>query len=186
MRAERRLGELLADDGERRGGISKSHDGTSIKGGAKPLPEGVSKQQSHRWQQVASVPEAAFESHLQEAKDAAQRAMVADKMRDWYENEAKERQRLSEGRGKKGQVNLPGLKEGRGQARDLAGKAAGVSGKSIDHATHVRKCYACYDSDTLRKTPAGVPAGRRLRDGGTAGASYVALTLARFGLIAAL
>lgn len=43
-----------------------------------------------------------------------------------YEQQAKERQKLSEGRGQKGQENLPDLK---GQARDAAGKAFGVSGK---------------------------------------------------------
>ncbi|MCS6305235.1 MAG: hypothetical protein H8K07_16455 [Nitrospira sp.] len=40
--------------------------------------------------------------------------------------QAKERQRLSEGRGKKGPANLPDLKAG--DARDQVGRVFGVSG----------------------------------------------------------
>jgi len=51
--AERRLGELLAADGERRGGDrrSKLHDET-----LKPLPDDVSKIQSHRYQEAKELP----------------------------------------------------------------------------------------------------------------------------------
>lgn len=53
-----------------------------------------------------------------------------------YDQQAKERQKLSHGRGaKKGQVDLPDLN--RGQARDQVGKAFGVSGTLVDHATRV-------------------------------------------------
>ena len=64
----------------------------------------------------------------------SQRALVAARARDIYDQQAKERQRLSEGRGKKGPVNLPDLSS---DARDAAGKALGVSGKSVDFATKV-------------------------------------------------
>lgn len=61
--------------------------------------------------------------------------MCAARAREIYEREAKERQKLSEGRGQKGMEKLPHLNTG--AARDLAGKAFGVSGKSVDHAKRV-------------------------------------------------
>jgi hypothetical protein len=64
----------------------------------------------------------------------SRRAMVGDKARDVYDKRAKERQKLSEGRGKKGMVTVPHLK-----ARDDAGKAVGVSGSLIDRARIVRE-----------------------------------------------
>lgn len=64
----------------------------------------------------------------------SQKGMVAARMRGHYEAEAKERQRLSEGRGRKGPANLPDLK---GDARDRAGEVVGVSGKTVDHAAKV-------------------------------------------------
>jgi len=64
----------------------------------------------------------------------SQLAMVGARAREIYDKQAKERQKLSGGQGIKGPVNLPDLK---GDSRDLAGKAVGVSGKSIDHATRV-------------------------------------------------
>lgn len=64
-----------------------------------------------------------------------QRAMVAAKVRDLYATQAKERQRLSKGRGKK-KVGKD-LHTNKGKARDQAGKALGVSGVSVDKATKV-------------------------------------------------
>jgi hypothetical protein len=62
--------------------------------------------------------------------------MVVARVRDLYDRDAKERQKLSEGRGhKKGVENLPHLNEGK--ARDQAGKAVGVSGKTVDYASKV-------------------------------------------------
>jgi len=66
----------------------------------------------------------------------SQRAMVAARMREYFDKEAKERQRLSKGRGKKGPVNLPDLKTGR-DARDDAGAAVNVGGRTVDYATKV-------------------------------------------------
>jgi ParB-like chromosome segregation protein Spo0J len=66
--------------------------------------------------------------------DETQRAMVGGRAKGVYEKQAKERQSLSEGRGVKGPVNCPDLK---GDARDKAGEAAGVSGKSVDRAAKV-------------------------------------------------
>jgi hypothetical protein len=65
---------------------------------------------------------------------ASQKAMVGQKAKDMYAKQAKERQRASKGQGIKGPAMLPDLK---GDARDLAGKAVGVSGKLIDHADKV-------------------------------------------------
>ena len=64
LRAERRLGELLAGT-VAPGGRSKSHRATSIRGGSsKPLPSGVTRSDSSRWQREASVPDDAFEAYL--------------------------------------------------------------------------------------------------------------------------
>src|SRR5690606_17768097 len=58
----------------------------------------------------------------------------------FYDAEAKERQRehgdTAPGKPKSVVENLPPVN---GKARDQAGKAVGVSGKSIDHATKVRR-----------------------------------------------
>lgn len=64
----------------------------------------------------------------------SQLAMVGRKAKAMYTEQAKTRQKLSHGRGVKGPVMLPDLK---GDARDLAGKAVGVSGSLIDRAETV-------------------------------------------------
>jgi hypothetical protein len=64
----------------------------------------------------------------------SQASMCAARACELYSQQAKERQKLSEGRGQKGPVNLPDLKT---DARDAAGKAFGVSGKSVDFAKKV-------------------------------------------------
>lgn len=68
-RIERVLGQLIMEKGERRGGVSKFHDGTLKKGTRKSLPDGISKKQSHFWQKVAAVPEEEFEGQLARARD---------------------------------------------------------------------------------------------------------------------
>lgn len=66
----------------------------------------------------------------------SQRAMVAARARKFYDDQAKERMKLSEGRGhKKGMENLPDLSTG--SARDQAGRAVNVSGKTVDDASRV-------------------------------------------------
>lgn len=65
----------------------------------------------------------------------SQRAMVAARARGLYDEQAKDRMKLSEGRGQKGAVKVPDVN--RGDARDLAGKAASVSGTYVDRATKV-------------------------------------------------
>ena len=56
----------------------------------------------------------------------SQWSMVAARMKEQYAREAKERQKLSEGRGKKGPVKVPDLNSG--DARDQAGEAVGDCG----------------------------------------------------------
>jgi len=65
LRAERRLGELLAETVRPGRPAKTSHD-------ERFLPDGVSWMQSHRWQKVAIVPEEAFERYLAEARDDGQ------------------------------------------------------------------------------------------------------------------
>ncbi len=68
LRAERRIGELLAETVEKGGDRrSKSYDATLIS----RLPDDVTRSQSSRWQRVASIPEPEFESELaRQAADA--------------------------------------------------------------------------------------------------------------------
>ena len=60
----------------------------------------------------------------------SQLSMVGGRIKEYYANQAKER--MQAGKKSDPMENLP-----QGTARDLAGKAVGVSGKSIDHATRV-------------------------------------------------
>lgn len=65
----------------------------------------------------------------------SQKAMVAARAREIYDQQAKERQQVRKGN-QPGATpeNLPDLKQ---DARDAAGKAVGVSGKTVDFATKV-------------------------------------------------
>ncbi len=64
--------------------------------------------------------------------DTGQRAMIAGRVIDSYEAEAKERKKRKPADSVR--ENLP---EQKGRARDKAGAAVGVSGKSVDHAAKV-------------------------------------------------
>lgn len=75
LRTQRILGQLLKESGEIRGGnhgnqyeVAKSID--------KTLPDGVHKNQSHTWQQIASIPEQKFEEFIQDKKAAVDRAVA--------------------------------------------------------------------------------------------------------------
>jgi hypothetical protein len=66
----------------------------------------------------------------------SQRSMIAARVRELYEQQAKERQ----GRRTDLVENLPpGAQAQYGKARDQAGEVLGVSGKSVDHASKVLK-----------------------------------------------
>jgi len=69
----------------------------------------------------------------------SQRSMVAARVREFYDNAAKERQRASGGDQKAKAVVEKLPQPDTGKARDQAGKAAGVSGKMVDYATKVLK-----------------------------------------------
>lgn len=64
----------------------------------------------------------------------SQLSMVGAKLREFYDTEAKERRVR-----KPVDSVVENLPQQNGKARDKAGKAVGVSGKSIDHATKVMK-----------------------------------------------
>ena len=64
VRAERRLGELLA--GTVRAGNPQLSDDATIG----RLPEGISRDQSSDWQAIARIPEPEFEAHIAETKEA--------------------------------------------------------------------------------------------------------------------
>jgi N6-adenosine-specific RNA methylase IME4 len=64
VRAERKAGEMLAEMPKLAGARAGSQ-------GATPLADlGVNKHQSRRWQLIAALPEARFEQHLAETRDA--------------------------------------------------------------------------------------------------------------------
>lgn len=94
LMAERKLGEMLKV-GERRGG--NVHGGSS-----RPLPEGVTHAQSHRWQKVASVPESKFSKHIERAKadkdrgDLTTAAVLRLAKTETRERKRKENGKLSE------------------------------------------------------------------------------------------
>jgi hypothetical protein len=65
-----------------------------------------------------------------------QRALCAARAREWYDKQAKRRQKQGQERGGKSRHSIPvNVPETRGDARDQAGKAFGVSGKMVDYAT---------------------------------------------------
>jgi hypothetical protein len=66
--------------------------------------------------------------------------------KEQYAKEAKKRQRMSGGRGQKGPANLADLK---GDARDKAAKAVGVSGRSVDHDDEKKICGPVDSNRTL-------------------------------------
>ena len=76
----------------------------------------------------------------------------AARAKDYYDREAKERQKLSKSRGEKGVVPAPYLK---GQSREKAGEAVGVGGSSV------------------QRTPAGPPAPKVVPTTPTPGAGRV-------------
>jgi ParB-like chromosome segregation protein Spo0J len=72
----------------------------------------------------------------------SQRAMAADKARDWYAAHAKERQRASGGDRKSAaskSVPVPTPEPISGDTRDHVGKAFGVAGTTVDAARKVRQ-----------------------------------------------
>ena len=83
--------------------------------------------------------------------------MVAARARGAYDKQAKERQRGGRG-GKLLPVSLP---EAKGDSRDQAAKAVGVSGRTVDYATRVLN----------RGTPELIKAERR--HGTTAATAYM-------------
>lgn len=68
IRAERRGGELLGEQEKHKGAATPSHDKRALF-----LPKlkdlGIDHNQSHRWQQIASVPEEKFEEHIVVTKE---------------------------------------------------------------------------------------------------------------------
>jgi len=64
--------------------------------------------------------------------------MIADRARDYYDQQAKERQKARTGNQPGAEVEtVPPLEKAK--ARDQAGQAVGVSGKTMDKARKVRE-----------------------------------------------
>jgi len=82
---------------------------------------------------------------------SAQRAMIGARSKEYYEEEAKKRQRLSEGRGKKGMPEPSHLIK-KGKSRDAIGVAVGVAGKQVDLA---KKTLAGGDPSLIEAVDSG-------------------------------
>jgi N6-adenosine-specific RNA methylase IME4 len=74
LRAERRLGELLAGM-PKHNGDPRSHDVTRL------ADLGIGKMDSHRWQRIAAVPEETFEAHLAHTCAAGEELTTAGVLR---------------------------------------------------------------------------------------------------------
>lgn len=86
LRAERKAGELLSVMDKRTGGDAKQ-DITARNSLPPKLSDlGVSLIQSHRWQQVASVPEDEFENHIASTKSAHRELTTASVIKMGQEN----------------------------------------------------------------------------------------------------
>lgn len=78
MEAQRRAGELLrkmAEDGERDAGKGGDRKSRSQKKTVKLEDIGLTKQQSHKWQELSGLSRAAFEERVQERQKEARRAL---------------------------------------------------------------------------------------------------------------
>jgi hypothetical protein len=74
LRAERKLGELLARMNKHPGGnINRSQPATGSNKPVRLQELGVSKSQSSRWQAIAAVPEHVFDRHLAEVREQGRR-----------------------------------------------------------------------------------------------------------------
>lgn len=72
LRAERRIGELLEPDKEKRTRRSR---------GERLLPDGLSRDQSAKWQDVARVPEPKFEAYIAECRAGGREITTAGVLR---------------------------------------------------------------------------------------------------------
>lgn len=75
VRAERRIGELLREMPKQQPGDYKRLHCATVQPSLADL--GIEKTQSHRWQSLAAIPEAAFEAHIQETKEAGREITTA-------------------------------------------------------------------------------------------------------------
>lgn len=96
LRAERRLGELLAQQEKNKGGgdVKSEHRSQKARSGPPPLRElGISHTQSARWQDVAKVPEAKFEGFISETR-AAGGEVTTSGLRREHVSEVKRQERV--------------------------------------------------------------------------------------------
>lgn len=89
---------------------------------------------------AAPVSHAVSLNLLRRQLSPSQRSMVGDKVRDFYDRQAKERMAAGHNQHTSPMEKLP--QGSAGTARDQAGKAVGVSGKLIDCARTVRGWFS--------------------------------------------
>lgn len=80
LRAERRLGELLAVTVRHEGGRPRGN-GDTMQPFSTLADHGVSKEQSSRWQQIAAVPEERFDGYIEAQKAGGEEITTADMLR---------------------------------------------------------------------------------------------------------
>ena len=78
IRAERRAGELLKDTVRHQGGNPQLSDDATV---GKTLPESISRDQSSRWQEVASVSEEKLDKHIEQVKAQGEELTTAEVLR---------------------------------------------------------------------------------------------------------
>lgn len=81
LRAQRRLGQLnevqeKADGGD--AARTRFHDGSELKTPPTYADLGIAMTTAHRWRTIASIPEAAFEARIAEAKETAEEITTAN------------------------------------------------------------------------------------------------------------
>jgi hypothetical protein len=75
LRTQRILGKLIKD-GQDAGDLRKQNEGTRVSGGRQLSDIGLNKDQSHVFQQIASIPEEDFEEFIAEKKEAVNNAVA--------------------------------------------------------------------------------------------------------------
>lgn len=89
-------------------------------------------------------------------------AIAAAKLKDHYAEEARARMAAGGGDRKSGPVNLPDPIQNQGDAREAAGKAFGVSGKSVDQAETILKRGAPELVDKVERGEVSINQGRQI------------------------
>jgi hypothetical protein len=156
LRAERKAGEILAATPKNEGGRPSENRSRAVTGSAPKLEElGVTKMQSHRWQQVASVDEADFEAHVESVKERGDELTTASVVA--RQGARPHRPQGREARPLRSARRFPRARRGRPLLRALRGSAVALRGE-LD-ARHALDREPLPDHERRRARGAGDPGG---------------------------